>query len=90
MNIEFKTIEVYSKGNFISFNFDQVSAVEIHEHKGLGLYEFDFDYAKYIMEDGQYFVINNFMNPNYLIPEGLEPIIKKKFLPIISRSIKLN
>ena len=62
---------------------EDIKYIEIHEHKGLGQYEFDFDYTKYTFNDGKFCVVTSFMTNRYYIPAGIKPVITKEFLPII-------
>jgi len=76
-------MEVNQNGVNTSLRLEDIKHLEIHEHKGLGFYEFDFDYAKYIFNDGKYCIVTSFMTNGYFIPKGIEPIITKEFLPLI-------
>jgi hypothetical protein len=76
-------IEIDKIGKKEIFKLEDIQSLEIHEHKGLGLYEFDFDYAKYTFKNGKYFIANNFMTNEYFIPSDIEPKMFKEFLPII-------
>jgi len=83
-------IEVNYNGINKIFRLEDIKYIEIHEHKGLGLYEFDFDYAKYTFNDGKFFIVTSFMTDGYYIPEGIEPTILKEFLPIIWKQTNIN
>ncbi len=82
-------IQISQNGVSSSVNLNELTSVQIHEHKGLGLYEFDFDYAKYIFRNGNYFVVTSFMTNEYFVPAGMEPKLKNEFLPIIWKRTKM-
>jgi hypothetical protein len=60
-----------------------VKSVDIREQKEIGLYGWNFDFAKYTFADGKHCIVTNMMTDNYYIPVGLEPKIKKSILPLI-------
>jgi hypothetical protein len=78
-------IEIVQNGEKKSFKIGDVNSLEIYQHKGLGLYEFDFDFAKYIFKNGKFCVVTSFMTNEYYIPPGIKPKIKRRFIPIIGK-----
>ncbi|MBF9255819.1 hypothetical protein I2I11_21145 [Pontibacter sp. 172403-2] len=82
-------VEISRRGEYFTFTIDDIKSVEIHEHKGLGLYEFDFDYAKYNLKDGKFFVATSYMTGEYYIPKGIEPKLTKEFFSIIWRGTNI-
>lgn len=66
-----------------TFKLENITSVEICEHISMGLYWFEFDYARYTFEDGKFCIIPNFMTDEYFIPAGIEPRIYKKVFPVI-------
>ena len=57
--------------------------MEICEQESIGLYGFDFDFAKYTFSNGNFCIATNHMTHQYFIPAGLEPRIHKEIFPII-------
>jgi hypothetical protein len=76
-------IEITQNGGKFTSTLDDIASIEIYEHKGLGLYEFEFDYAKYSLKNGKHFIVTSFMTSEYYIPSDIEPRLKQVFLPII-------
>lgn len=83
IQIEKGVIEIVQNGDKKSFKIEDVNSIEIYEQKGLGLYEFDFDFAKYIFKNGRFCVVTSFMTNEYFIPPGINPEIIRRFVPII-------
>lgn len=75
--------EVNKKGKVQIRELKDVISVDIQEQKNIGLYGFDFDFAKYTFVDGKYFVVRNMMTKDYYVPAGLEPRIRQTIFPII-------
>jgi len=82
-------IEVILNEGKIILKLEDLMSIQIYEHKGLGLYEFYFNYAKYNFKNGKYFIVTNFMTDEYFVPTVIKPEIKKEFLPIIWKRINL-
>jgi hypothetical protein len=76
-------VEVTKKGKAQIRKLKDVTSVDIQEQKNIGLYGFDFDFAKYTFADGKYFVVTNMMTKNYYIPVGLQPRLRQTIFPII-------
>ena len=65
------------------YRTEDIKSVEIHQHKGVGLYEFEFDFAKYTFKNEKYFIATNFMTDEYFVPAHIEPRFSEEFIPII-------
>jgi hypothetical protein len=76
-------VEVTKKGQAQVRKLKDVTSVDIQEQKSIGLYGFDFDFAKYTFVDGKYFVVTNMMTKDYYIPAGLQPKVRQTIFPII-------
>lgn len=74
---------INKKGNAQIRKLRDIVSVDIQEQKSIGLYGFDFDFAKYTFADGKYFVVTNMMTKDYYIPAGLEPRIRQTIFPVI-------
>ena len=77
--------EVTKKGKKQIRKLMDVTSIDIQEQKNIGLYGFDFDFAKYTFADGKYLVVTNMMTKDYYIPAGLEPRVRQTVFPIIWR-----
>ena len=75
--------EINKNGKSEIRKLKDVTSVDIQEQKSIGLYGFDFDFAKYTFTDGKYCIVTNMMTRDYYIPDGLEPKIKQTIFPII-------
>lgn len=89
IQMENRLIEITNNGKRAHFYITDLKSLEIHKHKGLGFYEFDFDFAKYTFKNGKYCIVNSFMADEYFIPNGIEPKIFRAFLPIIWKRTNL-
>lgn len=65
------------------YKLADIVAVDITEQRSIGLYGFDFDFARYTFADGKYCIVTNLMTKEYYLPSGLQPKISKSILPII-------
>ena len=77
--------EIVSGGRKKMWKLDDVKSVDIEEQKQIGLFGFDFDFAKYTFSDGTYCIVTNMMTREYFIPAGLDPKITQTIFPIIWR-----
>jgi hypothetical protein len=75
--------EVTKNGKTEIRNLRDIVSLDIQEQKSIGLYGFDFDFAKYTFVDGKYCIVTNMMTDDYYIPGGLQPRIMQTILPII-------
>ena len=57
--------------------------MEICEQRSIGLYGFDFSFAKYTFSNGYFCIATNHMTNQYFIPVGIEPRVIKEIFPII-------
>ena len=78
-----EVFEIIKKGEKQICSLKDVTSVDIQEQKEIGLYGFDFDFAKYTFVNGKHCIVTNMMTDNYYIPVGLQPKIKKSIFPII-------
>jgi hypothetical protein len=76
-------VEVTKKGKAQIRKLKDVTSVDIQQQKNIGLYGFDFDFAKYTFADGKYFVVTNMMAKDYYIPAGLQARVRQTIFPII-------
>jgi hypothetical protein len=58
-------------------------SMDIYVQRNIGLHGFAFDFAKYTFHDGTYCIVTNLMTSQFYMPDGIEPRVKKKILPII-------
>jgi hypothetical protein len=77
------TFEVINRGKMKVYKLNDIQSLEIVEQKSIGLYGFDFDFAKYKFSDSRTCIVTNHMSDEYFIPIGIQPDIKKYILPII-------
>lgn len=75
--------EITQKGKTQIRKLKDVISVDIRKQRNMGLYGFDFDFAKYTFSDGKYCMVTNMMTRDYYIPAGLEPTMKQTIFPII-------
>ena len=75
--------EITQKGKKEICSLKDVTSVDILEQKEIGLYGFDFDFAKYTFADGKHCIVTNMMTDGYYIPVGLQPKIEKSIFPLI-------
>ncbi|MDZ4713742.1 MAG: hypothetical protein SGI89_15655 [bacterium] len=66
-----------------AYKLTDVVSIDITEQRSIGLYGFDFDFAKYTFADGKYCIVTNFMTDSYYLPVGLKPNLRKLIIPII-------
>ena len=75
--------EVTQNGRKQICNLKDVTSVEIREQKDIGLYGFDFDFAKYTFVNGKQCIVTNMMTDSYYIPVGLQSKTEKSIFPMI-------
>ena len=77
------TFEVTNNGRSNTYKLENITSMEICEQSSIGLYGFDFDFAKYIFSNGNICIATNHMTNKYFIPPAIEPRIYKEIFPII-------
>jgi hypothetical protein len=75
--------EIQRKGKRQGFKLKDLASVEIIEQKSIGLYGFNFDFAKYNFVDGRCCIVTNMMTDGYYIPGGLQPSTRQVIFPFI-------
>ena len=77
------TFEVTNNGRTNTLKLGEITSMEICEQKSIGLYGFDFSFAKYTFSNGNFCIATNHMTNQYFIPTGIEPRVIKEIFPII-------
>jgi len=92
-----RTISINTKTGKVNYQFNsqhktleinEIISVEIYEFKGIGLYDFDYSYAKYFFKNGEILIANDFMTINFFIPDGIKPNIIGQIVPLINQKNK--
>ena len=75
--------EITQNGKREICSLKDVTSVDILEQKEIGLYGFDFDFAKYTFANGKHCIVTNMMTDDYYVPVGLQPKIERSLFPVI-------
>lgn len=76
-------VEIWNGGRFSTFNFNDLTSIEICEHESVGRYGFDFSFAKYSFANGKFCVVTTFMTNQYFVPTGIKPRVYEEIIPVI-------